>query len=413
MWGHYHGGNLGDELVVSILVDAIKSRLPDAQIVGISMSPEDTRRRHGIEAFPINPDRAVSPPSWIARFRMARALWTRARAVLMEAPFLVRSFRLLREIDLVVVAGSGQLLDEWNGPWLHPYTTYRWAVLARLAAAEMVYPSVGAGPIRHRLSAFFIRSALKRASFISVRDGASRRTLEAVGVRRSLAVCPDMGYAVPQEWLPRPVRGSAARSSLRVGLNVMAHQDPRHWPRGEARRYQSFVEKMAAFVSWLIAQEHEVCLFSSQTGADRRVADDVLALLSTRERESDRLRSALDDVSDVDDLLRIIASFDVVVAGRFHSVLVPLVLEIPVIGLAYNPKTSELLANAGYRERCLDIDTFTVASLVSTFEKVCATRGTAHPQHASRVAKHRAAVLGQFERLFGEGAPVDNDQRDL
>jgi polysaccharide pyruvyl transferase WcaK-like protein len=79
-------------------------------------------------------------------------------------------------VDLVVVAGSGQLLDEWDGPWLHPYTTFRWAALARMAGVPVLIPSVGTGPIDGRLSAVFIRSAVRSARYVSVRDDHSGRS---------------------------------------------------------------------------------------------------------------------------------------------------------------------------------------------------------------------------------------------
>lgn len=404
IWGHYHGGNLGDELVVAILVDAIRTRLPEARVIGISMLPDDTVGRHGIEAFPINPDRRLPSRSPLARTRVTRALAGKVRAISAEALFVPRCLRLLRTIDLLVVAGSGQLLDEWDGPWLHPYTTYRWAVLARRADTMLVIPSVGAGPIDARLSASFIRRALAQAAYVSVRDAASRRTLEEIGVRRSLPVYPDMGFGIPAAWLPDAApRASAGGSAVRVGLNVMAHQDPRYWPRGERHRYHAFLEKMTRFTSWLLKQGFEVQLFSSQRGADRRVADDLLCNLELTAAERERLGSLLDEIVSVDDLLRALSSFDVVVAGRYHSVLLPLLLDIPVVGLAYNPKTSELLAAVGAPERCLDADAFTFEELVGVFESVLGGGEAREREHLRRrVAEQREAVLEQFDRLFGE-----------
>jgi polysaccharide pyruvyl transferase WcaK-like protein len=402
VWGHYHGGNLGDELVVATIVDAIRRRHPEAAVLGISMSPADTSARHGIDALPINPGlpRLLGA---VVRVRLLGGLVARAGRVLAELPFLVRSYRALRTVDLVVVAGSGQLLDEWGGPWLHPYTTYRWAMLARLARVPMVYPSIGAGPIDARLSAFFIRSAVAHAEDVTVRDEHSGRVLASIGVSRRLAVCPDMAYGLPREWLPRPEERHASGAGPVVGLNVMAHQDRRYWPRGDPNRYERFLEKMAEFTRWLVESGYRVRLFSSQVRADRRVADDLVRLLEERgSPDPGRFRSALDDISRVEDLLRVVAGCDLVVAARYHSVLLPLLLDIPVLGLAYNPKTSELLKSVGCPERCLDIDNFTVEELVEAFRDLERDRVPgACDERRRRVAAHRAAVLEQFDRLFG------------
>ncbi len=51
--GYYGCGNLGDDTVVAILIKRIKESYPGAEIVGFSLNPADTERRHGIKAFHI------------------------------------------------------------------------------------------------------------------------------------------------------------------------------------------------------------------------------------------------------------------------------------------------------------------------------------------------------------------------
>lgn len=404
VWGHYYGGNLGDELVVATIVDAIRRRLPNAQVVGISMAPADTRERHGIESYPINPDRPhfVLRSSTSHAARLLNALGARVGRIVSEVPFLVRSYRTLRGVDLVVVSGSGQLLDEWRGPWLHPYTTFRWAMLARVARVPMLYPSVGAGPIESRLSAFFIRTAVSSSDYVSVRDAHSGRVLASIGISRPIPVCPDIGYGIPDEWL----RGARAATARRrpptvVGLNVMAHQDPRLWPRGDVRRYETFLRKMAAFTRWLLDNDYTVRLFSSQTRADRRAADDLMRLLDGAPLDPVRFQSAIDEIDQAEDLVRVVADCDVIVASRYHSVLLPLLLDIPVLGLAYNAKTSELLRDAGFPERCLDIDAFSVQELVTVFHGLARDeKPEANEARRQKIAEHRAAVEEQFDKIL-------------
>jgi polysaccharide pyruvyl transferase WcaK-like protein len=427
VWGHYHGGNIGDELVVRTIVTAIRRRLPRARILGISMSPADTRERHGIDAYPINPDSAAAPTAAAIRAKTParprpprsgvrgalkripgvaglRALPRRLGAVSREPAFLWRSYRALRDVDRIVVAGSGQLLDEWRGPWLHPYTTFRWALLARLARVPVAYPSVGAGPIDAKLSAFFIRSAVRSADFVSVRDAHSGDVLRSIGLDRPFRVCPDMGYALPDELLqggassaPAPGEGPV------VGLNAMAHQDPRYWPRGDARRYEAYLDKLTAFTRWLLDEGYTVRMFSSQPRSDSRVVDDLVRLLrETGEVGPERFQVMLGDIQTVDELVGVICGCDRIVAARYHSVLLPLLLDIPVVGLAYNPKTSELLAGAGRPEQCLDIDAFDVESLVAAFRDLSrAEEPEARAALRERVAEHRTSVEEQFDALFG------------
>ncbi len=50
----YTGGNLGDAAIQEAVIANIRKRIPDAQIVLVTLSPEDTTRLHGMRSFPID-----------------------------------------------------------------------------------------------------------------------------------------------------------------------------------------------------------------------------------------------------------------------------------------------------------------------------------------------------------------------
>ena len=420
VWGHYHGGNLGDELVVSVIIDAIRRRAPSAQILAVSMAPGDTTSRHGVRALPIAPgkthERATSAPQAqpgpsprsslrevvrsVPGARRTRALLESLAGLRLEPPFLLRSYLALRSVDRLVVAGSGQLLDAWKGPWLHPYTAFRWALLARLAGAKTIFPSVGAGPIAERLSGFLIRKPVEWASFISVRDDDSARVLRAIGVRRELPVCPDMGWAYD---FGDPRAGRPPDGAATVGVNVMPHEDPRYWPRGDQARYDAYLEKMSSFLAHVLERGDRLLLFSSQTRADRKVAHDLRRALAARGlADHPHVEWPVDWIERVEEFVDVVSRCDYVVAARFHSVLVPLALGIPTLGLAYHPKTQELLAQVGRPGNCLEIDRFEVAELEAAFERLRAEDGAQERRWLrERAGRLRAAVEAQFDDVLG------------
>jgi polysaccharide pyruvyl transferase WcaK-like protein len=425
VWGHFHGGNLGDDLVVSTVVDAILDRYPGARIIGISLAPADTRVRHGIEAFPINPGAALvhrrgPAPAGVRRSRRLRELARRipllvkARNLLStiarvarEPRFALQVYRLLRDVDLVVVAGSGAIADFW-GPWQHPYTTFRWAGLARLARTPMVFLSVGAGPVEARLSAFFFRCSIAWSSYCSARDRDSARVLASLGVPEPVPVVADMAFGLPERFWPgasdtRRSRGDA----VVVGLNVMAYEDPRYLPDFAAGRYQAYVGRMADFARSLLEEGHSVVLFSSQTVADELVALDVMDLLAAEAQSDGRFRSSVNTIRELDDLVRVLATCDLIVATRFHSALLPILFGLPVIGIAYHPKTSELLRDVGYPERALEIDKATGPELMDMVRALLAENSPVERQREA-VGANRAAVKHQFDVVFREnlGAPT-------
>lgn len=407
-------------MVVSTLVSAIRARSPEAEILGISMTPWDTESRHGVAAYPINPGAPVTRPRGgtvesdpapsrlrqaIARIPGARHLrraLTAVRLVAREASFAWRSFHVLRGLDAVVVAGSGQLLDVWH-PWRHPYTTFRWALLSRLARVRFVFASVGAGPIRSRLGAFFFRHAVRSGSYVSLRDDYSVESLRSIGLSGPFIRCPDMGYAYPG--LEAARRGGAARDAGTapvVGFQVIPFMHPTLWPGGDARVYGPYFERMVAFARSLLDEGCTLRVFSSQVASDNVVSQDLVHALG--EPAPGRLEFPGADLQSVDDLVQTMSECDAILAARFHSALISIALGVPVLGLAYDRKTTELFADHGLSDRCVDVEGAGVEELRRLFARV--RREGVPAAVEARVAAYRLDVKAQFDRLFGSTSLV-------
>ncbi len=69
----YTGGNLGNAAIISAMIANIRKRIASVEIVGITLNPDDTRRRHGIQAFPITAvSRSNYSPYSAYRFNIRR-----------------------------------------------------------------------------------------------------------------------------------------------------------------------------------------------------------------------------------------------------------------------------------------------------------------------------------------------------
>ena len=86
--------------------------------------------------------------------------------VFRELSFLVSSRRNIKSFDLLIISGGGQLTGK-DGPWGFPYTIFKWVVLARSAGVRCMFLNVGAGPLTHPLSKFFVTRALRAADYVS------------------------------------------------------------------------------------------------------------------------------------------------------------------------------------------------------------------------------------------------------
>ena len=208
--------------------------------------------------------------------------------------------------------------------------------------------------------------------------------------------------------LPEALRGSrpearAKGEGLVVGLSVMAYQDPRYWPNGDNTRYQAYLDKMVAFAHRLLDMGATV-LLCAQTASDDRVAEDVVRLVGDVARGDAPAGGRLDTERAIrlQDLGKTIRGCDLVVGARYHFALLSLLLDVPTLALAYNPKTADLLAAVGRPEQCLDIASFDEKSLTAAFERLLAPETSeAHDALRRRVGEHGAAVEAQFDAILG------------
>ncbi len=410
IFGHYHGGNLGDEAIVAALISQIRARLPDAEIVGFSQGPSDTRERYGIRAYPIR-QRAARPAARARKDRregLGRGLYARmgalramVRMILREPLFLWRSWRTLRGIDLLVIAGSGPLTDEW-GEWNHAYTVFKWAMLARASGTRFMPLCVGGGPLDSGLGKFFVRSALRVSSYRSYRDPSTARLVESLGVGAGDPVLPDLAFSLDVGAYKPPPADRLPGDRIVVGLNAMAHEDGRYVPIGDSARFGAYLEKMADFTEWLLRQGHQVVLIYSQARYDKIVAHDLLELLSHRPHAvALRDRLVHREIETLSDLIAGISACDYLVAARYHCILLPQLLAKPVIALAYHPKTFDLMASVGLSDYCVDIDRFRPEELIERFRELTRDRERIREELEERTRDARRALGAQYDRLFG------------
>lgn len=417
VWGHYYGANLGDELVTSTIIHHIREARPDAYVHGFSLDPADTRARHGIPASPINVRHAVGarrrgearPRGWR---RIARGIMRRTVSLAHEPGHLWASYRALGRIDALVIAGSGQLTDAWGGPWGHAWTIFKWSLLAKIRGLELIFLSVGGGPLNGRLARFFIRRSLEMADYVSVREVHSERLLRDIGVTRPIMRRPDTSFALattpvpttPSTTTPPEPRPEGARRV--VGINAMPHESAAYWGRGDEARHRAYVRTMADFSARVLDAGYEVCLFSSQIVSDPPTSDAILAELGLTPDGDDRIRKAR--IATVDDLLEVIRGCDFVVASRFHCVAIPVRMGIPTVGLAYHQKTADLMAALGLPEYCLDLDTLTLDELWDRFARLEDHEHEVRATLAPAVERLHDSAVEQLDLLFGTpGVAVD------
>ena len=424
-----HGGvkNLGDEALFAAVVQNTRLRLPEAEIVGFTINPADTVVRHGIPCFPIrwipDADLAASPhkpsqsvaapvpqqgpashgglrhivknipgvrPAILAFRRLLSVLISVAR----EPRFLFDSYIRLRGTHVLLLAG-GQQLNDIYGTWSFPYTLFKWMIIARLARTKVAVLSVGAGPIDSRLSKFFIKRVLNMVSYRSYRDAISSDLIRCLGVKGDHPVLPDLVYSLRLPDPPSPARAS----SCTVAMNPVPFYDGRYWATPDSARYEDYVQKFADFSAWLDRTGHSILFFPTQVRADVLTIQDIRRQMNG----SGDSRRILEPrpIQNLEDLVSEISRADIVIANRYHGILISLMMNKPVLGVAYHEKSRALLAQAGLGDYVLNIADFKTQDLIDKFTALKSNAPALRRVIVERLAPLRKALDDQYDAALG------------
>jgi polysaccharide pyruvyl transferase WcaK-like protein len=305
----------------------------------------------------------------------------------------------------LIISGGGQLTEK-DGPWGFPYTIFKWVVLARSAGVSCIFLNVGAGPLNQPLSRFFARRALLAADYVSLRDDKSRVLVHEIGFTGKSRVCPDNVYGLEVVATEGSARGRSNRSVVGFAPMPYPDQDPSGDPSGKNQlAYDAFMGKLASFASWLVSRSYNLALFGTDIGVDPLAIKKLERTLLGNYGIPSPQWVAVDSVKSVRDLLATMSGMDYVVTCRFHGVIFAHLLNKPVLAIAHHPKVTELMAELGLSNYCLDIRDFDANSLADRFASMVTNADDIKRRMATRLMSNRQHLRSQFDELFRfEGA---------
>jgi lipopolysaccharide transport system ATP-binding protein len=235
-----------------------------------------------------------------------------------EWPFAVSQVGELREriqeFDAVVIGGGHLVRFDKEiaagyfppSPELHHPTSY-WLLPAMLALevnVPLIWSAVGASQELPSWGRGLLAEVLRASDYISVRDAASRRTLQALAGDREVALVPDTVYGIRDLGLGQPGNGRSY-----VVLQATQHLTP-------------YAEAVRKLLAWLRKSQYDVVLLpiSPALGDDAGVLRELAGTPATA-------RSWKDPAEAV----AIIAHAAAVVGVSLHLSVTALAYGVPVI----------------------------------------------------------------------------------
>lgn len=395
LFGVFGVGNLGNECTLQAMIFHVRRLIPDAEILCVCSDPAVVSSTYGIPAVPIR--RAPLPP--LAN-RFARFLRRIFVGVPLEFARLYKNFRALKGVEMLVMTGTGMLGDLGIGPFGLHYDILKWSLVAKLRGCKLLFVSVGVGPLTNPMSKRFVRTSLALANYRSYRDDFSKQYLNELHLHRPAdPVFPDLAFSLPDATVPQPAADPASWPRV-VGMGIITYSNLRESSATGDDAYNEYLARLTDFISWLRKNNYIVRLLIGDAVHDQRARLDLKSSLEVAGLSYGDGKIIDEPASTVDEVISQLAASEIVVASRFHNVLLALWLNKPVLAISFHEKVDSLMEAVGLGEFRQDINDIDVDRMTKQLRTLEQTATAVKAQIKEKAEEYRAALDEQYERIF-------------
>jgi polysaccharide pyruvyl transferase WcaK-like protein len=301
--GSYGGLNLGDEAILTCVLDGLRQIRPTAELIIFSRHPEDSRRRFGMTAVPYT---GVS------------------QSQLIEAE---------TGLDLLVLGGGGVLHDGQAGAIMRPVR------LAQELGIPTFGYAIGAGPLTDRAEIRLVREVVKNMTDLTVRDHESILVLENAGVGRPISVTADAAVLLePEDFTEEMLLREGIDDHDRlVGMSV--REPGRAADHLDEASYHELLANAADFMTYRLQAQ---TVFVPMERGDIAHAHAVLSAMNAP--ETARILNRAYRPAQIAGLMR---HLDFAVGMRLHFVMFAARAGVPVLPLPYAGKVFDFAQVVG------------------------------------------------------------------
>jgi polysaccharide pyruvyl transferase WcaK-like protein len=401
-FGVFGNQNLGNECTLQAAMYNIHKAVPDATFTCLSTVPEDTKLRHGVPAFEAH----QAYPTWLdsqlwsaRRSNLLRLLRKILFRVPLELVHWIKGFKVIKGSRMLIVPGTQVVSDYLTGPFSWPYDIFKWAIIAKLCRARLLFLNIGVGPIHHPLSKWFIRTSLNFSDYRSYRDIASKQYVEKMEPRRTCdPVYPDLAFSLQRTLLPPSQNIGKQKLVFGIGLKDYLGREGL-CDRYNNRTYRDYLNTLGDLVAWLFERKYIVRIIIGDTLYDSAVKKDFMESLQERGLMDKEGQIVNEAIFTVQQLLSQIAAVDFLVTSRFHNLVLALMLNKPVICLSDHGKLDSLMTEIGLAEYCLPLANLDFNNLTDKLVKLEREAATLRPYIKRKTEEYRRTLDEQYNLI--------------
>ena len=296
--GYYGFKNSGDDALLHAMIQSLREEKPDVSVNVLSLNPRETSEMYGVDAT--------------LRYD------------------IFGIFRTLRNSNLFILGGGSLIQDVTSTKSVMYYLWMTW--LAKRQNKKVLFYANGIGPLRKESNKKRVRRVLKTVDYITLRDDDSKEVLEQLGidVSKNVEITADPVFCM-REKNDEKAREVLEEAGILEGERMVCIS-VRKWDHAP----ENFERLCANLADYLAERYHLLPVFiPMQYPYDASISRNIVAKMKQR-------GVFIGQRLDIPTMLSVVSRSELVVSVRLHLLIYAAIFSVPAIGIAYDPKVSNL-----------------------------------------------------------------------
>lgn len=311
--GYYGFDNSGDDAILKAIVKDFKKLNKDLDISVLSKNKEKTKREYGIEAYD--------------RFNILEVV------------------KALKDTDLFISGGGSLLQDITSTRSIIYYISV--IFLAKILGKKVFVYANGIGPISKGFNRFLTKSILNKVDYITLRDYKSYDFVKRLGVKnKNIKVTADPVFSLKEE-SDEKIDRILKEENIKISKNTIGISI-REWKKSE-----NFEKKISNVMDSLIEDGYDILMVPFHMPRDNVYSKKIIEY----SKYSDRI-NVLQKNYNAQELMGIFRRCKLLLAMRLHSLIYGACVDMPMVGMIYDPKVKAMIKELGVEE-FIDVENFT------------------------------------------------------
>lgn len=318
--GNYGAKNIGDEMILKGLLAYLKDKYQSCDITVMSANPAETAKFHNVNTVP----------------QLPAGLRSIAKSTLQKSSSTIHA---IKECDRFILGGGGLFASQSKRANLIWYLQARPAIKYH-RPLEILGQSLGTP--RGAVEKTIIRKIFNYATHISVRDQASKKSLEQLGIRKTVEVSPDLAFY------------SRANSQHQDSSNTIAIslRYTKNWP-------SHLKQDLIQICNQLIADGHTINFVNFQQGSDSddKIHREIAQKLDSKDKFTTTNPNSPQEAEQE------IANSKLLIGMRLHSLITALKTGTPFLAISYGEKIQNFLTDLNKNQSLITLQSATFENL--------------------------------------------------